>query len=148
MIAFIVSLYADGLSPIALEKVVPGADVIVLAEIVSNDVTIEERKPENGRASIIYRCNIGIKVLENIKGRAPKEMKFKFEFTVIKGVWLVWSGSGLEVHMKAKEKYLLLLEMQDSKLKLLRAEKPKQLSLIQKLLKLTIKKGPTGKAEN
>lgn len=126
---------ADGLSPMPLKKVVPKADAIVLAEISTNVVTILERKPEKGPASVVYTCSIKAKVVEELKANVPKELDLIFTFTVVKGVWLAWPGSGLEQQMKPTEKYILLLTSQAGKIQLLRAEKATELRAIKKLLK-------------
>ncbi len=126
---------ADGLSPMPLKNVVPKADAIVLAEISSNVVTIVERKPEDGPASVVYTCNIKANVVEDIKASVPKELDLVFTFTVVKGVWLAWPGSGLEQQMKPKEQYVLLLTSQDGKLQLVRAEKPTEVDTIKRILK-------------
>jgi hypothetical protein len=127
--------FADGLSPMPLKEVLPRADIVVLAEVASNDVTIVERKPEKGRASVVYTCNIKAKVVEELKASASNELDLVFSFTVVKGVWLSWPGSGLEQHMKPTEQYILLLTLQDGKLQLLRAEKSTELSTIKEILK-------------
>jgi hypothetical protein len=126
---------ADGLSPMPLEKVIPKADAIVLAEISTNVVTIVERKPEKEPASVVYTCSITAKVVEELKASAPKELDLTFTFTVVKGVWLAWPGSGLEQQMQPKERYVLLLTLQDGTLQLLRAEKPTELDTIKRILK-------------
>jgi len=126
---------ADGLSPMPLEKIIPKADAIVLAEISTNVVTIVERKPEKGPASVVYTCSIKARVIEELKASAPKELDLIFSFTVVKGVWLAWPGSGLEQQMKPNEQYVLLLTSQDGKLQLLRAEKPTELDTIKRILK-------------
>jgi hypothetical protein len=126
---------ADGLSPMPLKKVLPRAEVVVLAEIVSNDVSIVERKPVKGRASVVYTCNIKLKVIEKVKASAPGALDLQFTFTVVKGVWLAWPGSGLEQQMKPTEKYVLLLTSQNDNFQLLRAEKASELNAIKKLLK-------------
>ncbi len=128
-------VHADGLSPMPLEKVLPRAQVVVLAEIATNDVTTIERKPENGPASVVYTCNIKAKVLEEVKASAPKELDLAFTYTVVKGKWLAWPGSGLEQQMKPNEKCVLLLTSQGDKLQLLRAEKATALETIKNLLK-------------
>ena len=129
------TVLADGLSPMPLKKVVPKADAIVLAEISTNVVTIVERKPEKGPASVVYTCNIKAKVLKELKANVPKKLDLIFTFTVVKGVWLAWPGSGLEQQMKPKEQYVLLLTSQDGKLQLLRAEKSTELDTIKRTLK-------------
>ena len=126
---------ANGLSPMPLKNVVPKADAIVLAEISTNVVTIVERKPKKGPASVVYTCRIKAKVVEALKGSVPKELDLVFTFTVVKGVWLAWPGSGLEQQMKSKEKYVLLLTSQDGTLQLLRAEKSTELDTIKRILK-------------
>lgn len=136
---------ADGLSPMPLKEVLPRAEVVVLAEISSNDVTIVERKSEKGRASVVYTCSIEAKVLEEAKGHAPKKLDLKFEFIVVEDVWLAWAGSGLEQHMKPNEKYVLLLTAQGDILQLLRAEKATELAGIKKLLEQPEKKESANK---
>ena len=128
-------VHADGLSPMPLETVIPRAEVIVVAEISTNVVNIVERKPEKGPASVVYTCSIKATVVEELKSSAPKELDLIFTFTVVKGVWLAWPGSGLEQQMKPKEQYVLLLTSQDGKLQLLRAEKPTELDTIKRILK-------------
>jgi len=125
---------ADGLSPMPLKEVLPRAAVVVLVEISRNDVTIVETRPEKGPASVVYTCSIEAKVLEEVKGHAPKKLDIKFTFTVVKGVWLAWAGSGLEQQMKPNEKYVLLLTSQGDILQLLRAEKETELAGIKKML--------------
>jgi hypothetical protein len=137
--------FADGLSPMQLKEVLPRAEVIVLAEISSNDVTIVERNPEKGRSSVVYTCRIKANVLEEVKGHAPKAMDINFTFIVVKGVWLAWSGSGLEQQMKSNEKYVLLLTSQGNILQLLRAEKATELAGIKKLLEQPEKKESANK---
>jgi hypothetical protein len=117
-----------------LKEVLPRADVVVLAEITSNDVTIVERKNENGPASVVYTCTIKAKVLEALKAQAPKELDLIFTYTVVQGVWLAWPGSGLESQMKPREKYLLLLMSQNNELQLLRAEKATEWNAIKQML--------------
>ncbi|NQT40365.1 MAG: hypothetical protein HQ581_22920 [Planctomycetes bacterium] len=136
---------ADGLSPMPLKNVLPRAKVVVLAEISTNDVTIVDRKPEKGPASVVYTCRITANVLEEVKASTPKELDLTFTFTVVKGVWLAWPGSGLEQQMKPKEKYVLLLTSQDDKLHLLRAENATELATIKEMLKESERKGPASK---
>jgi uncharacterized protein (DUF2141 family) len=136
----ILSLYttaalADGLSPMPLSKVLPGADVIVVAEISSNIVTMVRKNPEQGPASVVHTCRIKAAVVEEVTSNAPKELDLTFVFTVVKGVWLGWTGSGLEQQMKPKEKYVFLLASRDGTLRLLRAERATKLKTIRALLK-------------
>jgi hypothetical protein len=74
-------------------------------------------------------------VVEELKASAPKELDLIFAFTVLKGRWQAWPGSGLEQQMKPNERYVLLLTSQDGKLQLLRAEKSTELSRIKEILK-------------
>ena len=136
---------ADGLSPMPLKKVLPQADVVVLAEISTNDVTIVKSKPGKSHASVVYTCNIKATVVEKVKASAQKELDLIFTFTVVKGVWLEWPGSGLEQNMKPKEQYVLLMTSQDDTLKLLRAERTTELTTIKTLLKQAHKKKPANK---
>lgn len=123
LITLVSNAYADGLKSLSLKEVLPRAEVIVIAEISSNDVKIIERNSNKGPASIIYSCSIKANVLEEIKGHAPKKLDIEFTFTVVQGVWEAWPGSGLEQHMKPNEKYMLLFELDNNALQLLRAEK-------------------------
>ncbi len=132
---------ADGLSPMQLKDVLPRADAVVLAEISSNKVTRVVRTPENGPASVVTTCAIKAKVIEKLKANPPKELDLTFTFTVVKGVWVTWPGSGLEERMQPGEKYLLLLASQNNTLKLLRAENSTQLDTIKKMLKKPKKDG-------
>ena len=126
---------ADGLSPMSLEKVVPKADAIVLAKISSNVVTRVVRSPENGPASVVCTCAIKATVIEELKASAPKELDLTFTFTVVKGVWVTWLGSGLEERMQPGEQYVLLLTTQNNTIKLLRAEELNEIDKIKQLLK-------------
>lgn len=143
---YAISSFADGLMPMPLERALPKADIVVLAEIISNEVTIVEENHEEGGSSATCTCNIRFKVSEEIKSTAPKEASLSFQYTVIEGIWHEYPGSGLEQHMKAKEKYVLLLTSQDDKLQLLRAEKETELDTIKNLLKQLQKKEPANRS--
>lgn len=127
-------VFADGLTPMKLDDVLPRAKAVVLVEIVSTNGTIVERKDAGEVKSVTYTYNIKCKVAEEIRGTTPKDMDLKYEMIVVKGVWLSWPGSGLEGRMKPNEKYVLLLESTDGDLQLLRAEELSQLDKIKKLL--------------
>jgi hypothetical protein len=143
---WVVSAYADGLISMSLERVLPKADIVVLAEIISNEVTITESKPKKGRHSATYTCNLRFKVAQEIESTAPKEASLSYQFTVIQGIWHEYNGSGLEQHMKAKEKYILLLTSHNDKLQLLRAEREAELDTIKKLIARLQKKEPDNSA--
>jgi len=126
--------YADGLSPMPLNKVLPRADVVVVAEIVSHDGAATAKKDGQRVKSVLYSYNIRFRVTEEVKGKSPENVELRYEFTVVKGVWLAWPGSGLESQMKAGEKYVLLLESRGGRMCLLRAERETALKSVKDML--------------
>ncbi len=124
-----------------LKKVLPRAEIIVLAEITSNDVKTVQRKPEKRPASVVYTCSIKARFLEEVRGRATKEMAIQYSLVVVQGVWLESPGSGLETRMKANEQYVLLLATKGDSLQLLRAEKVTELAAIKQFLEQPEKQG-------
>jgi len=130
---------ADGLSPMPLADVLPQAEVVVVAEIVSNRETITETRapdldPVVGGHSFRYAYQIRFKVTERLKGMAPDEVELCYEMVVVKGAWLAWPGSGLEGQMKPGERYVLLLTRQKDAFRLLRAEKVETADSIREFL--------------
>jgi uncharacterized protein (DUF2141 family) len=130
-----------------LEEVLPRAEVVVLAEISTNDVTTVEKNPGKGPVSVVYTCKIKAEVLEEVKPGAPKELDLTTTFAVVKGVRLAWTGSGLEQNMKPNEKYVLLVTSRDGKLQLLRAEKAEELHTIKTLLKQLRNREPANRPD-
>ena len=130
-----------------LEKVIPRADVVVLAEIISNTGTIDEQAGFDGRKSIRSSYDIRFRVINKVKGKAPGEVMTSYEVLAVQGMWMYCSGSGLEEVMKPGERYVLLLEFRGDKLHLLRAEKTTELAKIKGLLRKQDKslKGTAGK---
>jgi hypothetical protein len=137
--------YADGLSPMELKKVIPQINTVLLVKIIDKAQNIENIKTGKGKA---VKCNykFKVKILEVIKGKFnKKELDFKYTFTVVKGVWLSYPGSGIEDNMKKGEKYIFLYKENNNNAiqTLIRAEKESNKKKIKELLTLFKKKSVT-----
>ena len=130
------AVYADGLSPMKREAVLPRADAIALVQIIACTETITERDGGGDRTSVHYSYSIEAQALSTVKGEVPtRKLDLIYDAVVVKGVWLSWPGSGLEMHMKPKEKYLFLFTCGTGKLELLRVEEAAALQSVEALLK-------------
>ena len=141
----VVQAHADGLIPMDLEDVLPRVDAVVVAQVVSFSETITE--DVKGK-SVGYTYRIKARIIARVKGEVPKdELELKFNVVIVKGVWLGWPGSGLEMQLKPEEKYVFLLESRNERLHLLRAEAATALQSVKDLLDGKSGRGPTNKPD-
>jgi hypothetical protein len=130
---------ADGSMAMQLKKVLLDTDVIILVEITQNEQTTEHRKAKKGTRFggwTRYTNDIKSKVISTHLGEFSSAIyNTKYVLTLVKRVWLVIPGSGLEGRMKPTEKYVLLLKANGKSHKLLRAEKAEKLGEVLRLRK-------------
>ena len=142
----VVEAHADGLNSMPLVKVLPKADVIVIAEIISNRANPIREKNISGVHSATYSNNIRVKVIKELKSNAPAEIEFVYEIVVIKNLWYAYPGTGSERHMKPGEKYILLFTTRSNNYELLRAENESNVEEIRENIKILEHKVPANKA--
>lgn len=125
--------YADGISAMRLENVVPLADVIIEAEIVDTRTSKEMTKKDGEVISVRTTTDVKLKVLSIMYGELhKKELELKYSETAVKGVYALFPGSGFEREFKKGDSCIALLP---NPYELLRLEKSENKDVILKLLK-------------
>jgi hypothetical protein len=128
---------ADGFNPAPLSQVLSETDVIIQVEILKNEGTTTHRDAKDGRREmVVYTNDIKTRVISTHLGKYPHaEYNTKYSLTLVKGVWLGISGSGLESRMAPGEKYVLMLREVNGAYNLQRAEKAENLDEVLRLRK-------------
>jgi hypothetical protein len=128
--------FADGFSSMPLKDVLLKTDVIILVEISENKGTTTNRTAgqDDLIKAVVYTNDIKAKVISVHRGEfTSAEFVTKYSLTLMKGVWLVIPGSGLEGRMAPGEKYVLMLRQADGAYNLQRAEKAEKLDEVLRL---------------
>ena len=130
--------FADGFTPMQLEKVLRHTDAIILVEIVQNERTVTPHKEAGSKwgKAFVYTNDIKSKVISTHLGKY-REATYdtRYSLTLVKGVWISIPGSGKEGYMKPGERHVLLLKADGESYSLLRAEKAERLQEVLRLRK-------------
>ena len=70
---------ADGLSSMSLAEVLPGADAVVVTEIVSDRLTQEEEHSAYGHDSIFYTYRIKATAVRRLRGESKWWLDIPFQ---------------------------------------------------------------------